>query len=59
MGRGRPSDTASVEFGEQRFVAWIAEVDALDVGLGGHPVAAELLERVVELLQGRIDVRQG
>jgi len=51
-------DAAPVEFGEQRLVARIAEVDAANVGLGGDSVAAELVDGVLQLLQGRVDVGQ-
>jgi hypothetical protein len=49
---------APVEFGEQRLVARITEVDAPGVGFGGHPVAAELAGGVLQLFEGRVNVRQ-
>lgn len=67
MGRGRPRETCAalggevgwtnttgvppVEFGVQRAVAGVAEVDACGVGLDGDAVAAQVVEGEGEFAQ--------
>jgi hypothetical protein len=47
-----------VEFGEQRFVPCVAEVGTVGVGLQGDSVGAEDVERVGQLGQCAVHVRQ-
>ncbi|GAA3309886.1 hypothetical protein GCM10020295_75620 [Streptomyces cinereospinus] len=50
---------AAVEFGEQRFEAGVAEVDAVGVGLDRDAVAAEHVHGVGQFVEGGVDVGQG